>query len=240
MATLLLRATVNLPFTTGLPRDVSQNVWHFATESGDGSAVHGYWSENLPRFYNDDLSGGTFPEVSGFISAMVDRPLCFIEWALVDVATGVVSPVLDRQVFTLDPVSGGSTPLPLEVALCMSMSGGTAGDGIPAARQRGRIYIGPLTQLAVQTGGGYPHPSDEIVGSITNAGRSMINIGVTQRAIGGDSSNPDAGDWVVYGRKGPSTAPRDGITTVVVRGYVDNEWDTQRRRGVDPTARTPL
>jgi hypothetical protein len=38
-------------------------------------------------------------------------------------------------------------------------------------------------------------------------------------------------DWVVY-------SPTDDAYHEVANGWVDNAWDTQRRRGYKPTSRT--
>ena len=110
-----------------------------------------------------------------------------------------------------------STPLPAEVALCMSFQGQRAA-GFPQARRRGRIYIGPCNQANNSSG----RPSAGTISTLTTAG---ANFKAAISALTGDTV------WSVW-------SDRDQTGVEVTDGWVDNSWDTQRRRGYDSTSRT--
>ena len=115
--------------------------------------------------------------------------------------------------FTTAPASD---PLPPEVAMCLSFQAPKV-SGVPQARRRGRVYIGPLRSI-VSSGG---RPSSSAITTLRDAGEALRAAGVAS-----------AGDWnwAVY-----STVL--GGTADVTSGWVDDEFDTQRRRGRLPTTR---
>jgi hypothetical protein len=101
---------------------------------------------------------------------------------------------------------------PREVALCLSLRGKTLATSEAAGsnpRKRGRIYVGPIVQ------GSFERPSQGIRDSVKALGNAIA------AAAGSNTYN-----WVVGSERG-----------VVVEGFVDDEWDTQRRRGLRPTQR---
>nr|CRY96813.1 hypothetical protein [uncultured prokaryote] len=108
----------------------------------------------------------------------------------------------------------GSTSLPTEVALCLSFQGSKV-SGVPQARRRGRVYIGPLYQAASDTAG---RPTSGVR-------TSLAAMGAHVKAFAAN------GYWQVW-----STV--NNSPTLVVDGWIDNSFDTQRRRGVEATART--
>jgi hypothetical protein len=115
----------------------------------------------------------------------------------------------------------GSNDLPEEVSLCMSFH------GLPpyTARRRGRIYLGPLSTIALGddsgTAGINPsRPDPEFQLAATHYGHALAQELQTAGYV-----------WCIR-----STRPSENFVRVV-GGHVDNAWDTQRRRGVKPTAR---
>jgi hypothetical protein len=115
--------------------------------------------------------------------------------------------------------------LPLEVSACLSFKGtlsidGTAGPS-EAGRRRGRVYLGPL-QTRVNT-----NASDKTPTISTN-----FRDACTGAAAFFSNSNLDLNIfWVVW-------SPTAGDATRVHEGWMDDDFDTQRRRGEDATART--
>lgn len=103
----------------------------------------------------------------------------------------------------------GNTGGPREVACCLSYY---AGQNTP--RRRGRMYMGPFvgTSLGVR-------PDPTLTAAILDLGDGILGLG------GLDVS------WVQY-------SPTENTSQGVTDYYVDNAWDTQRSRGLDPTART--
>jgi hypothetical protein len=109
--------------------------------------------------------------------------------------------------------------LPPELAICVSFRAALA-SGVNAARRRGRVYIGPLSDNA-REGGGDPQVA------------SAARIALAQDADDLLTASNASADWSwgVYSRT-------DGILRPVVAGWVDDAFDVQRRRGLEPTTRS--
>jgi hypothetical protein len=126
-----------------------------------------------------------------------------------------------REVYTRTAdISGtpAANALPAEVATCLSFSGSRP--GLP--RERGRIYLGPLTNGVLEV--------DEATGR-TKVTALWMNL-CTAKALtiaGGTDSEPVR--WVVY-------SPTNNTSVIVRQGYMDDAFDTQRRRGEDAVGRT--
>jgi hypothetical protein len=104
------------------------------------------------------------------------------------------------------------SPHPRDIALCLSFNGGPN-----AKTNRGRIYV-PI--WAIQGSG-------QLAVRPTSGNRAVVGALPTIFAnLGGANV-----DWIVWSRKA-------NAATKVERWYVDDEWDTQRRRGLKSTART--
>lgn len=103
--------------------------------------------------------------------------------------------------------TGGAAGGPREVALCLSFY---AERNLP--RQRGRIYLGPL-----QSGLG-ARPILQTMNFALDLAEGIAGIG------GVDV------DWQVF-------SPTDQQGRSVTAAWVDDEWDTQRRRGRKSTQR---
>lgn len=125
-------------------------------------------------------------------------------------------PVFTFNMPTLSPASNGS---PEEVAACISYFAAPA-SGEPPARRRGRIYIGPLSVAAVTAA------SSTSFSNLASATRTTLSNAAVALADQSESAQ-----WSVF-----STV--DGIARQIVGGWVDNSFDTQRRRGRRATART--
>jgi hypothetical protein len=105
-----------------------------------------------------------------------------------------------------------NTPtLPSEVALVMSFQAELESGEI-AARRRNRVYLGPFGEAANKVIG---RPEDELVQCMLFSGKQLIEA----------SSASLRWTWVVY-------SPTTDQAYPVNNGWVDNSWDTQRRRGL--------
>lgn len=111
----------------------------------------------------------------------------------------------------------GIGPLPTEVSLCISFQG-TRISGVPQARRRGRIYVPFLQETANDA---TARPSAGLVSSLATSAQALLTA----------SDAAATWTWEIWSAAGP------GFTTVT-DGWVDNEWDTQRRRGRKATSRT--
>jgi hypothetical protein len=123
-------------------------------------------------------------------------------------------PVLEG---TMDLASAPSgAPLPHEVAIVLSFHAQPT-SGIPMSRLRGRVYLGPITTAMSDTDA---RLSSANQGAIASAGEDLQIASLAATTW----------KWVVW-----STV--DEASTIVIGGWVDNAFDTQRRRGRDTTER---
>lgn len=117
-----------------------------------------------------------------------------------------------------NPGTGSATaPLPPECAICVSFQGDKV-SGTPQARRRGRVYLGPWHTTANTT-----------AGRILPATQTVLHDAAA--ALKTNATGSTDYSWVVYSRVA-------GSTTVVTNGWVDNDWDIQRRRSNNPTTRS--
>jgi hypothetical protein len=107
--------------------------------------------------------------------------------------------------------------LPAECAVCISFQAIRA-SGFPQNRRRGRIYIGPLA-ASVNSGA---RPSSAL---LTDLGIAAADFMADVPAAVSTAS------WAVWSEVDQEANPVDN-------GWIDNAFDTQRRRGVQATART--
>lgn len=106
--------------------------------------------------------------------------------------------------------------MPTEVAIVLSFQGSRV-SGQPQSRRRGRIYLGPLAAAQVDSSG---RPSSTLLTAVQTFGDQLLAL-----------SDVSVWTWVAF-----STVNHSGVN--VTNGWVDNSFDTQRRRGVGWTART--
>lgn len=111
--------------------------------------------------------------------------------------------------------------LPHEVAICLSYQAERE-SGQNQARRRGRVYLGPFASAANNTSDGRP------------ATALVTALGVAARALLVASNSAPNSQWVVWSR----TAPSPANTSAVDNGWIDNAFDTQRRRGMVASSRT--
>lgn len=213
-----IHCQVILPYKSGLPQDVAVNNFTFGSGATDPSDMADEAYTRLSRFYATTPTGGT-ANLLTYLSTYILRAQARLKvFNLADPQPR--SPIMD-EVFTgwgAEPSATGS--LPMETALVLSFQGNRL-SGVPQARRRGRIYLGPFRLTA--TGGtsvtDLPGPTPALVNNLAAA------------AVDLSTSNDGTMNWVVHSKT-------YGTFTEVVNGWVDNAWDNQRRRGNDATARS--
>lgn len=213
---MVLQAQVVLPYNTNLPKDVATNTFHFSEGIGGAVGTAQAVSDRLVDFYNE--GDGAADPIAAWISSVVSRTTdaCRIKWFDLDDAKPR-APIYETT-FTLEPFVT-ATSLPLECAICLSY-GAVPVSGISPARRRGRLYIGPLASSAGGSSSGQiPRPPSDLIDALGYAASTLATGGA------GD------GTWVVWSRVSSTAAAVQG-------GFVDNDLDTQRRRGPSATART--
>lgn len=124
------------------------------------------------------------------------------------------APVKDQGIGTL---TVGGAPLPTEVALCVSFQAPRQ-SGQSQARRRGRLYFGPLAANNVHTDG---RPNSAVLAQYGTGVQNLLDA----------SQAATTWAWVVYSRA-------NAAAIEVTSAWIDNEFDTQRRRGREATART--
>lgn len=210
-------AQVRIPYDTGIPSDVAVNTFHFENRSGDFLLSTDFTaiSNALRDVYNLNVTfAGSTDRIATWLSTLLNPALAEVRiYSLSD-----PKPRVPRHLQTI-PIDTGqaSTPLPTEVAIVGSFQG-PAASGVPQRRRRGRVFFGPWGTGVLASSGGRPEP----------AARNVI-AGALNR-LRSTSSASTAWRWGVFSRVGNSLAE-------VTNGWVDNSFDTQRRRGDDPTTR---
>lgn len=220
MADRLMRAQVIIPLDSGVPEDAIVNT-----------------------FYFDQDDNGLLPPPDDSYDAVVQSLADFYQVfdALLypsSIGTDATVRIYDmrdpepRQMRRLDtfPIAGGLTdPLPNEVALCASFAADYV-SGVNPQRRRGRVYLGPVATGATLITGSQSRPSAAVMAAIITALESLL----TPADVGGSSLS-----WALYSRADDlGGATIDDSFHDVQRGWVDNAWDTQRRRGPAATSRS--
>ena len=224
------RATVTLAANTGIPEDACQNIWHF-TGTGDGADA----SADLLGTANAGLVGFYLQIDSYFSRSMAPGTDAHkIEWATVtpggagagdDTVTGTEA----TDLMTLSPETTG-TPVPTEVAACVSLVGPVAGVPVesgstrPRSRRTGRIYL-PFIGVSAAFYGAVDHNTRPAVAFVDAVLEALQDLQTDAQSV--------TRELVVYSRAAGTTYP-------VESAWMDNAFDTQRRRGPKATTRTTV
>lgn len=214
----VLRAIASLGKLSGLDEDRIVNTFHFATVAEPDVAEATALVPILQTFYQaiDDYFSEVIDNTAGahtlqFYNVTSSGP------GPDDDVTG--SPILSST-FTTPTDAGANLSMPDEVAVCLSMNGvltdipEEVGATRPAARRRGRIYIGPLAVTARTLVANESRVAPAFVTVLLNAAEAMYDAAVAAGATP-----------AVYSRQ-------DNLAYPIQRYSVDNAFDTVRSRGV--------
>lgn len=226
---MIIRSTIVLQSVDSVPRDAAVNVLHWQTAATDFTATITDIYDEIVGFYAvpqvDD--GGDLIDDSAlalYLSPTVSRGTddILIRFAQV-LDPDNVTPYVQASFSLPAPLAG--EPAPNECAACFTFWG-TPALAVPIRRRRGRMYFGPLNYSAIGTrdvaGVDYPSLNSEFR---EYAARAMKRLSFASDRI--DAS------WSVYSRA-------DDTTYEINHGYIDNELDTVRSRGLDANVRTPF
>lgn len=231
----LVRAQVALAASNGLPEDVTVNTFHFSTGDVASSTLDDIASA-LTEFYTVVPIGppAGANALYSFFSTEVAQNGHVIKFYNLDEDPPRVP--MQENTFNL-PTAPNGDALPGEVACVLSFQA-TPQSGLSQARRRGRIFLGRLDKDSSTAG----RPSSALMGTLASAGEDLLGL----------SDGAALWTWIVY------SAPYDGMVrdvdgnlvphptrsaypetfAPVANGWVDNAFDTQRRRGLAATART--
>lgn len=201
-------AQATLPYLSGVPTDVAVNTWAFESNNPVSEAQANVIGGALNDFYTSLGSEDFFSEgLSGDLKI-----------AVYDIdAPEPRTPLIEG---TSPGVLGtGANPLVDEVAICLSFRGVYVSGESPR-RRRGRVFLGPLAENASQEDGfGHAVPYNLCPLEVSTALQLLT------------SATEGAGILhSVWSRA-------DDELYNVVEYWTDNRFDTQRRRGQEPSQR---
>lgn len=225
--------TARLPRVGGAPEDDTLNDFAFLLADAGTPDVDDAF-DAVVSFYNTvQVIPDTDYAVAGWLAETVSRAANACRLDAYDL-TGALgggphgSPFATR-LWTLGANAFGNPALPSEVAAVLSFHSDL--DGIPerdpgppqtrpAARRRGRVYIGPLDRQAADSA------ANTIPVTLRSGLVDTLNAAATLLAGAASAS------WSVWSRAGAA------FYGPMVGGWVDDAFDTQRRRGEAATIRT--
>lgn len=221
-----VHTTVTLPHRSGLARDNVINSFTFDTVDPLSPGLYDEIRDSVEEFYNatDAL---VLVQVGRYINSSISRSTPPIV-RMYDVSAHMSgapagSPVGTRAFVANLPSSASETGLPNEVAVCLTMAADFGSDvefgpgTRPRARDRARVYVGPLNITAAFSAVGITKPDTDFRTNLAEAGARLA------RRLG-------TANVVVWSRAAAATKP-------VTHVWVDDAFDTQRRRGERPTSR---
>lgn len=191
------------------PEDAITNTFHFTNT--DTISDYDNVRDMLVNFYTVEAPDAGFAITDWMATTTVTGNWTLKAYALED-------PKPRQPVITY---TGQASPLataglPSEVALVLSFQAAQESGEIPA-RRRNRVYLGPFGSTANNSIG---RPENDLVATMLFAGKQLIL----------EQAASVRWAWVAYS---PTTDEANTITN----GWVDNAWDTQRRRGLYYSAR---
>lgn len=201
---------------SGLAEDRIVNTFHFSGSDVYDTLEFSAIQRVAAFFGNIGVAGPLLQTniVGAYLSPWLNRPFEFRVYDLAD-----AKPRVPRIYPDTLPGALSSDGLPEEVALCLSYNG----DPPNTPRRRGRVFIGPLSKGAAITSSGNQtgpvRPAAIFVEDLCKAAQTMAAKSTAQCA------------WVIR-----SSMPSENFVGIT-KGYVDNAFDTQRRRGPDADAR---
>lgn len=208
------RVQVTLRARNGIPADNVTNTLHFEGDSPTLSEQGGTFPDHAPGLAN--RVEAFYQTISPLLGIGIGETAELRLYNMTDPLPRV--PFIQRE-FTITPASTG---LPNEVAVCLSYRGARV-SGASGARSRGRIFIGPLALSWNTLGpGGVMRPNLANRDALINAAQAMA-VGSAQGAF----------RLAVFS---PRTAAggdiqQDAAWNDVTNLWVDDAFDTQRRRG---------
>lgn len=209
------RAQIVIPYDTGLPEDVITNTIYIGSPD--------------PLIETADNVQPLIDALYTAIYADANVPANYLEWGLARVNWYELTDPEPRVPYTLDlvisPGTQAASTIPAECSIVLSFHAAPVA-GASQARRRGRIYLGGFASGALTSvTNGAPRVAPGVIEDIVAAANNFrLDVEVI----------PDY-HWSVYS---PTNSVSGPLFVPIVGGWVDNAWDTQRRRGVPATART--
>lgn len=205
----IIRAQIIFHGHSALPEDRFVNSFAFHGVQGFGTDIQEEHDEAVRLLTNFyTVNNGAGATIAQYMTG----------YASVELRTYNLSSGPPREPIITDPIAGwplaGAGAMPYEVSLVCSFESAQ-----PGPRGRGRIYVGPLRTTALdEVATHVPRPEILFQGAVREAAVAM-------------AADNTILQWGVVSQVNGAFYPVTG-------GWVDNAWDTQRSRGLAPTART--
>lgn len=199
-----------------IPKDRFVNTWHFT--GTDSAATMAAQAKVLLHAFYAQVPSGAAVAVGAYMAPYLSRAFgdtTFQAYDLADPEPRVPILTAGEQIA---PASGATSSLPNEVAICLSYQAARI-SGLPQARRRGRVYIGPL-------GNGAAAGGTTVAATLDPTFNLVLRSAALAMRVAGTAGT----SWGVRSRVG-------SVTRVVTDGWVDDAFDTQRRRGLGPSVR---
>lgn len=244
----IIRVNAVLKHTSGLAKHNVVNSFHFEGDADD-AAKRTQILDAISAMYRTDAPGtGSTAAIARYLSDQyptLDLFMYEVPGTLTDGKETPAGPPIASQLGSAGNLTTvgklDANNLPPEVACCMSYQGTPTG-GVVQARRRGRVYFGPFNNAAVNGANVDPRPSLGLRTTITESFQQMLTATDTaaefvvySRPYAGRDAIPREGRATL-----PAIAARPGTTVGVDQIWIDDEFDTQRRRGLVRTGRTLL
>jgi hypothetical protein len=204
----LYKFNVTFNHDNGLAEDKVVNGWHFEDNGGVAGDFDNV-RDMLKDFYTKPVNAGAW--ITNSYPGHLANDCTVTAYDLSQDKPR--APVYES---TFPSGVGAGSTLPTEVALCFSFEAEKA-SGELQSRRRNRVYLGPFTNSVLNSGA----VSSSFITTLINAGKDLkaaSNASITW-------------DWQIY-------SPTDDRSHDIHKIWVDNAWDTQRRRGLKATTRT--
>jgi hypothetical protein len=203
----IYRAQVVVPAVNSLSKDAIVNNWGLYTLDSP-SGVAAIVGPILRNFY--DAWGANRSSMYAWTGARLKL------YHMNDPKPRV--PVADVALLLSGSVA--TNTLPTEVSLCLSVQASRV-SGQSQRRRRGRLYLGPFSSAS----------GDGLTGRPASALRTTL-------ATAAEAARVAFGATTVGWHVVSQPKPTDPMTSAAVTGgWIDDAWDTQRRRGGQPSAR---
>lgn len=202
--------------TNGLPADRYMNTFHFNGGNAEAALVEAVAVPALIAFWNTGVGGD--PPLAAYMGQQCSRTALAsrVTWYSLTEPEPRVPHTTTWTLGAAEATTAGGTPLPAEVACVGSLT-----SDHPGPTGRGRIFVGPFNTSAVGAGNesGESRPALGLRLAIRASCERLAN-----------AMHAEAFDWIVVSSVDMENYP-------ITHGFVDNAWDTQRRRGLDPSTR---
>lgn len=206
--------TVNWDHDSGLAEDRVVWTFHFDVVGNPPTAPEAAFIFDALDDFVTTTPPGASDSLQSLLSPVLTGTYVMKLYSMAD-----PSPRVPRFMRTSSATLAPSDALPSEVALCLSHQA-VAIPGQPQAERRGRCYLGPFRDI-VLAGGVVDRPANATLDIVEGIGQALLDATQAPGSLA---------TWVVNAASNNTTYPVDN-------GWVDNAFDTQRRRGQKASSR---